>query len=435
MLPFILPRGHSLWPVMQLQGTSHPLTQGVGGPLLASASRGKVPNAFRTASAANLECAECRVKVRIGGANLSELRVVYCGYYIRDNVGDETNAGNSQQLEVALEIGGTTVQFAFGGSLVGTIANGAAEYVSDPIYPGQFGLSVFAAGASYYLRSRTVVTSGQNIVRTVGALTSDGESGQYSDGLSASQLLGTGALTTPAGGVGIGADVLPAVVLGRAVGAREIAVLGIGDSIAEGNAETATAGAGANDSGFISRGLFSVNSRIVPISKMTCGGTTAKAFVDGYTKRSALFKYFTHAICNFGTNDSVSLSRSSAQVLADLKTIWAALRAGGIRHVTEIGIIPRTTSTDSFATVVNQTPRTGFATGGVFRDALNAALLANVGADGLDEFIDISAHCADGTALDKWAVPGKTTDGIHPSAAAHTAAAADITTAAGSWVY
>lgn len=415
-------------------GIGTTITRGVGRPrLLAVANRGKVPNTVRTASAGNLLCAETRFGVIIGNADLSEIRVVYCGYYILTGSGTETNPGNDASLEVALEISGTTVQFRFGGQLVGTLSNGLAELVSDPIYPSAFGLTKFPKGASYWLRSRQVVTSGQNHVRTSGGSSATGEGTRYSDGLSASQLLGTGSLSTPTGGTAAAAEIMPAAIIGRAIGVPDIAALIVGDSIAEGTSETVNAGSGVNDSGLFSRGLYSVKSRTVPISKMTCGGTTAQHFAAGYSKRAVLFKYFTHAICNYGTNDNISYSRTAAQVLADLKTIWTALKAGGIRRVEQVGIIPRTTSTDSWATVVNQTPRTGFETGGNFRDALNTSLAANVGSDGLDAYRNVSSYFADGTSLDKWAVPGKTTDGVHPTTAAHTSAAAAVTSWAEGW--
>lgn len=412
-----------------------PLTSPEGGGvrLLAVANRGKVPNTVRLANAANLVCAETRIGIIIGNADLSEIRVVYCGYYIANGTGVETLPGNDASLEVSLEIGATTVQFTFGGQLVGTLSNGLAELVSDPIYPAAFGLTKFDKKSTAWLRSRQVVASSANHVRCVGGGNPTGEATKYSNGLSASQLLGNGALVKPTGGADAGAEILPAAIIGRSIGTPDIAALIVGDSIAEGTSESVTAGSGVNDSGFLSRGLYSVNSRTVPVSKMTCGGTSVKYMAAGMTRRRALFKYFTHAICNYGTNDSVSESRTAAQVLADLKTLWAALKAEGVRWIEEVGIIPRTTSTDSWATVVNQTPRTNFETGGIFRDALNTALAANVGADGLDAYRSISSRCADGTALDKWAV-GNTTDGVHPVTAVHTAAAADVTSWAATWV-
>lgn len=410
------------------------VVEGVGGRLLAVANRGKVPNAVRAASAGNLVCGETRIGIIIGNADLSEIRVVYSGYYMANGTGIETLPGNDASLEVALEIGAQVVQFTFGGQLVGTLSNGLAELVSDPIYPAAFGLTKFDKNAtSYWLRSRQVVTSGQNHVRTTGGGTPTGEGTQYSNGLSASQLLSTGALVTPSGGASAGAEIMPSVIIGRTIGTPDVAALVIGDSIADGSNETVTSGSGVNDSGFISRGLYQVNGRTVPLSKMTCGGSSVRYMAAGMTRRRALFKYFTHAVCNYGSNDGVVENRTSAQVLADLKVVWAALKAEGVRWIEEVGIIPRTTSSDSFATVANQTPRPNFETGGAFRDALNAALQSNVGADGLDAYISVSASFADGTSLDKWAVPSKTTDGTHPSAAAHASAAPTITARAETW--
>ena len=140
------------------------------------------------------------------------------------------------------------------------------------------------------------------------------------------------------------------------------------------------------------------------------------------------------AICNYGTNDAVTASRTAAQVLADLRVLWGVVQGGdsNIRYMGQIGVIPRTTSTDSFATVANQTPRAGFENGGAFRTALNDAIKGYVGSE-INEYIDISPVFADPVLADRWAV-GATTDGTHYQPAYAALAGSVLAAVVATWI-
>lgn len=404
-------------------------------PLSVQATHGFIPSATRVASAGNLVCAETRRISKTGRAPLSELRLVFSGFWIANGTGVETVPGNTQSLQAAIELPGAptqVVQVTFGGSNTGTIPDGVAEYLSDPIYPGQFGLTQFPANTTFWYRERRVVTSGQ--IHTKGQSSQEtGEGTYYSDGLAASQLVATGVMTLPAGGANASCEFGPSAFLGRSIGVPDVSCVIIGDSLFDGTNDNQIGGIGNGGGGYVMRGLYSVAGRTVPSIKMACGGTQAQYFAAGFLRRRAFLKYVTHALCNYGTNDAVTGSRTAAQVLADLRVIWGVLKGGdsNIRHVVEVGIIPRTTSTDSFATVANQTPRAGFETGGAFRSTLNAALQGYVGTE-IDEYIDVSPAFYDPAQPARWAV-GSTADGTHYSPAAAVPAAAYITAAAASW--
>jgi hypothetical protein len=410
-------------------------------PLRAVANRGIIPNNRQSISAANLVRQETRFSITIGNADLSELRFVFAGFYLAASNGGETNGGNDVPIQIAVEWPGkTTTQVTFdGGNLQGNIVNGVDQYISDPFYPSQLGLTKFDKGTTFFLRRLSQVPSTGLFVPRHNSSSSSGEVTQYSDGLSASQLLGTGVMTTPTGGVQTKAVYGPAAVIGRPIGTPDIAVLGIGDSImgAQGEAANDLEDNGSPGGGFFFRGLLSVNSRVVPSGRIAVGGWTANNFVTA-TKSATYFKYYTHALCEFGRNDMVSpVSRTAAQTFADLKTIWAALKAGGIRHVEQSLIIPSTTSTDSWATTANQTPITNFQTGGTLRDALNTSITGSVGANSLDAILDFGTSVSDTVALDKWAVTGAanyaTADGTHPTAAIHAAMGTVLNTRAATW--
>ncbi|WP_334358445.1 MULTISPECIES: SGNH/GDSL hydrolase family protein [unclassified Bradyrhizobium] len=368
------------------------------------------------------------------------MRFVYAGFYILNNSGVETNPGNDQPIEIAVEWPGVgTVQVTFGGQNVGNITNGLAELVSDPIYPSAFGLPSFPANTQFWLRRRSTLLLNERNTKHGGAGGS-GESTFYSDpaGGYASQLLGTGAMVQRAGGATASAELGPAAIIGRAVGSPDIAVGVIGDSLADGNNDTNIAGDGSAGGGWIARGLWNVNGRPVPWQKQTCGGSTVRNLVLGYAKRAVYWKYWTHCFLAYGTNDMAVAGRSGAEALADLMTATAALKAAGLRRV-EIPLIPpRVTSTDSYATTANQTPVTNYQTGGTRRDALNDGIIASVGTGGLDDYFNPNPVFADSVALDRWAVNGSanywTNDGVHLTAAACAAGAVPLNARIGTWV-
>jgi lysophospholipase L1-like esterase len=403
---------------------------------LAAANHGEVPNSRRTSANGNQVCLESRGKYKIGSKDLSAIKLVFGGYYT-PNTNIETDIGNDQTIELAIEITGAptvTVRLQFSGQDVGNLVSGVEEYITDPVYPGQFGLSKFAANTVFWIRQRrTHASVGNRFSGCVGSAVS-GEIAYFSDGLSTNQVPLTGALTLPSGGASISDIQQPMAVLGLAR-RHDIAVFGIGDSIMVGNNDST--GDGSAGGGWFARGLFNVNSRTIPWGRMGIASSTVNGLVSNFTKRKALLKYYTHAIVHYGTNDMASGSRTAAQTLGDLQTLATALKSfsgSKIRHIALSLVIPRTTSTDSFATVVNQTPVSDFETGGTERDALNTSIIAAVGASGIDAYLDLNTAFADGTALDKWGAPSFTTDGVHPQPTPHASAGVLLAARAAGWI-
>jgi lysophospholipase L1-like esterase len=73
-------------------------------------------------------------------------------------------------------------------------------------------------------------------------------------------------------------------------------------------------------------------------------------------RRQSMARYATDVICEYGRND-VSGASTSAQIQGYLITIWRRLARRGLT-VHQTTITPKTTSTDSFMTVANQTVTT-----------------------------------------------------------------------------
>lgn len=422
-------------------------TKGVGGGVLRIATnRGEIPTTVTLAGANSLR-AETRKFVKFGNADLEYIQLGYAGFYSASGL--EVNAGNDQSIQAAIEgiSGGSpgVVRVTFdGGNSVGTIVDGVALYLSDRLYASAFGLTKFPKNTTFFVREQRDVALGKNHTRCSSIASMTGERTYLSDGQSASQLMSTGAMSQPTGGSGPARMMGPTVIIGKSVGATEVAVIGIGDSIMAGSNDTSAPNGndGSAGGGFVQRGLYSVNGRTIPFLQMGVSGTKAMDFVTSYAKRAAYFRYATHLLENFGTNDFVDSARTAAQVYADRQTIWAAFKAAaqGAKRVEAFPILPRTNSTDSWATLANQTPRTGYAaSSGTFRDPMNANLATALSGGLIDGIIDLNAAIADVGSPDKWIVTGAanfaTSDGTHPSPATSASPylAAAVATRAATW--
>lgn len=149
----------------------------------------------------------------------------------------------------------------------------------------------------------------------------------------------------------------------------------------------------------------------------------------------------THAICEMGTNDIGTSTLVVMQV--EMLAIWTTLRNRGIL-TWQTTITPQTTSTDSWATVANQTAATNFGANSVWSTLNNwiaagapidpgtlaavavgtvGALVAGASDHPLKGVIDIRPACCDDTVTWAWRA-GSTADGVHPNATTYAAMAA-----------
>lgn len=129
----------------------------------------------------------------------------------------------------------------------------------------------------------------------------------------------------------------------------------IGDSLAFGSLDNTGVGT-YGGSGWIARLLDNAG---IPYTKWATGGMRA---FDAATLSATLnadagvFGAFTDVICEYGLND-LRLSRTAAQILADQQTLYTLANFAG-KRIWQSTITPRSTSTDAWATVKNQTPQT-----------------------------------------------------------------------------
>jgi hypothetical protein len=405
-------------------------------PLRAVASGGEVPaNGVYTAQAAGQIKIVCRTRHYIGAQGVTELRVVWGGYYCLTTAG-EANHGNDQTLNASIEIPTapttTPVRVKFSASNAGTIVNGVAEYISDPLYPSDFGYAggVIPADTLFWIKDeRESPTSGAVVKgRGVSSPTITGEGCYYGATSATSQVDNAGALATTGGWTSRNERFFPLAIIGKTATAQ-VSVLMTGDSIM--TFANDGAGDGVNGGGgFAKRALASVNGHVVPWSTISVPSEKAQNLAAS-TKRTALYKYFTHAICNYGTND-LGGSRTPTQIQGDLRTIWTALKAAGLQRVEQVLLIIRTTGTNVSADGSDQTYQTGFGPGGN-RDTVNTNTVADAGTNGLDAYIDLHTGILTNASDDhKWEA-NSSTDLTHPNGIKHGTMATAFATRVATW--
>lgn len=398
-------------------------------PLRVAATRGEVPNLIGpTVSTTNQLRKIFRSAHTLGPVAFKELRLVYGNY--AGNASGEALPGNTTDLEAALEIGGAYVAATFGGLATLTMSDGQALAVSDAFLPAAFSLSSFAASSTVYQRhSRTIVSGGKFVRAEAAGWTGDGAA--QCDPASGNQVNATGALSTTGNYTSYTECIKPLAIIGLPVGSTAwVCVGGVGDSILYKTNDTIAGG------GWFQRGLASVNGAAMPYIRMAIPSERGQTFASG-TRRQQLFQYLTHVICNYGTND-LGAARTGAATLTDLRAIWTAAKAAGVQRVEQAPILPRTAGAWTLADGSDQTYVAGFEPSSpTYKSGLNASILANVGANGLDATLDFTPDVQLSGNPDKFDANGvagfATADGLHPSTAKHATMATRFNTRAATW--
>ena len=369
----------------------------------------------------------CRWKCVIGSNNFSSLKINFTGV-IHGSSG-ETNLGNNftiQQCALEQDAGPAYTTVTFSGQNSVTVTNGTWELLSDAISPSAFSLSNFARGTVFWVRCLlTCPTLGNFPVSTV---VSDGNSvtlvyDPVTTGVSS--VYGTGAPSYSAGSGGTGPsnyqfpNLFTPILVGVPVDTTGKYVSGVGDSIVYGTGDSQTPGDSGAITGFFGRSLWSAGLTTNPIAGCNFGdyGQSASMWnnlgVNVAPVSTALLNYSNVVVEEFGTNN-VQLANSQA--------IWALAKAAG-NKVIRTKLLTETTSTDSWATTINQSKEANFTTPTGDRPIFNAALPAYVGTQ-IDAFVSFDTsgvlYLVD---RDLWAAPGFTADGIHPTSVGHEAMA------------
>lgn len=151
-------------------------------------------------------------------------------------------------------------------------------------------------------------------------------------------------------------------------------------------------------------------------AKVVQQGDRAEYFNAGHTLRARVFPYASHLICDMGSNDIYNAA-DLATMIGRLQTIWSDFKAVAPEGAKafQCTVPGRTSSTDSWATLVNQSLVLSAYNSN--RLLINGALRAPV--EGLDGMFEIADYCESSRDSGLWPVTGAanyaTTDGIHPT--------------------
>lgn len=373
-----------------------------------------------------------RTPDRLGNVQLSEIRLLVGGYAVPQG-GVETAIGNDIIVAATKELSsGTRKRLTWAGQQSVTVPSGAAEVVSDPLYPSDLGLSNFAALSDDWWRIERQCVAGGNLPFGLGVPVPSitGQRTVQMADTAASQVDATGTPTTggATGATNINTFPLPLAVLGRAANGQDfVSVIVEGNSLAEGRNDGI--GNGLNGGGgWIIRGLVSAG---IPFTNLAVGATTVGQSSPA-VRRETLYKYATHLLLDTVRNDWAT-GRTSAAILADIASKSARAKAAGIKRVIVSIPYPDTNRVDTGLgwTAANQVVKnSGWET---VRQQIKTAFLTNPSAYGIDEVIDLTSIVADAGNTSVWA-DDMTNDGTHYTAAAAGLMAAALASRAATWV-
>ena len=210
-----------------------------------------------------------------------------------------------------------------------------------------------------------------------------------------------------------------------------------GDSLDAGSNDSA--GDGNGNYGPVQRGLWTAGAGGLPMPSLNVacpGEKVSQAVAGSHVGRFAVMRFASHVISNYGTNDILA-ANSFATVSANLTAFWAVARFYGVK-IYQLKIIPRTTSTDGWATPANQGYQTGFAPGGV-RDQVNTFITQSLAAGLIDGVVDLTPAVEDPANHGKWLTNGTadwlTNDGTHYTSSGAASVAPLVTAAAQAFTY
>lgn len=370
-----------------------------------------MPSASQTLGAATL--AKFRTVHTICN-DTATLKFAFPGWYVTSS-DFEIGISGTPTFKASAEINGTLVHIKFSGIDTGSLTPGAIVW-SDEIAAAAFGRAQFDAGLLCFVKTEYTVTVGNQLPINHDGTFSGGGEGVYFGG--SSQVYSTGSLTSAGGGTSQPTRMFrPIALVGKHSG---VAIAAIGDSITAGtNSNEKSAGYGSTSSGggWFQRTLY---AQSIAGLKLARAGTTVSGFIAGHAvQRLSLLPYCTHAVSQLGFNDLSAGGDQSATLLANLRTMWGQFNTANSSITIEQGFITlKCSSSDSFATLANQTVTSGWSAGGGEVVNVNNGIVANVGSNNLNGYFNLRPGMSDTVVTDKWKVNGSsnyaTPDGTHP---------------------
>lgn len=374
---------------------------------------------------------QCRWACRIGSRAKKKLAVAWMAWSA------PAALGNDLPIYMALvEYNGVTVPLTWSGSRSVTITNNTNGPISDELDALAFGVSEFPRGATIYVKSWVkFATTTQFIPYSARDTAGGGQVWWFNAAETVmSDFDAPGAITRISG---VAQDArtqgMQPMVLGRDVPGAP----GTGDAwFIQGSSSTEGVGDAStflNYGGWAGRSMVTdQNTGADPVSY--CNFAVAASTTDlayGKPLTNYWMQFANKGIISYGSNNlntggTGSLSSMQAQLTSAINNMRDN---GGIQHILTTNLQPRTDSTDSWATLANQSAPAGWDVGGTVQqyNTWQAGLVGTLTQghilhNGIRAGTDPDVYTyyrwwTNGTA--NW----PTTDGTHPSAVSHEAMA------------
>ena len=387
-----------------------PMTSLAVEPLRIVATGGRIGNTFYTPATGNTAFRQ-RTPHKLGGP-VAEMQIGFMDWmYPYDaETPNDTNNVTIEHAWLERAFTGQIVPLTFSGSrqLVLPMNSTTAYWLSDAIPSTAWTGTTPARDEVFWLHVQGSIPAGGKIPVGTPATYSGAKSIVYPPANYTGAFDTAGPVPTITGSSARTSG-LPLVFLGRFTGPGHLSVIGIGDSILDGTGDPTNPVPAISGYGFFNRAAVDSNSaNTIAMFNLTRHGQAASNFVNpSRQKRQAQFLPFANVVVEeYGTNDLGSGGGGvPATILGNLATIWSTARAAGVQKIIRTQLMPRTTSTDLWATLANQTPNTGWETGGK-RDTINAGLQTALANGKIDVLIDTLSVLADPTDHSRWRTNG-----------------------------
>lgn len=401
----------------------------------------RIASGFGTVSGTQLHI-KSRIYFAVQGP-LSELKLNFYNWR-SDPSGFILNTNGFTVEEASIEVdGGSYAPVRFAGGRTRTVTAGESFVTSDAVTPSALGLGAnIPDGTGFWLRlHESFTTAGHQYPQGIPYEGASGQAFPNSVGfaydpavnVTTGAIDGTGALSLGSGGFSAVSRPIFPVIQGKFVSGSPTVPVVVGDSIAQNVGDTLE-GDKLGIGGFVQRAMMNAtfNGSFRAGINMASSGTTHAMWTGS---NNALAKAYwalcNGAVDNYGTN-AFAAGAALATVQSDSQTLWTAMRAAGLSTILRMGLMPRTNSTDNYQTAgVNQTGvNSAFNSGGLVQQ-YNTWLSTQISGSAVTAVLPLNS-VRDGTNTEDWVVNGvafyATADGVHPSAAGHALAAAELRT-------
>lgn len=351
--------------------------------------------------------------LHIIGDDYTDLAISLSNFYLQYS--SETRTGNTiTLLSLSAETNGIVKPVYFGSSRSLALLDGDYDKQSVTLVPSDFGLSLFTEGTTIWLKGVVSLSSASHYLPIVYSVIPSDFSNQsewYNSSTSTvSSTDVTGDYTVSGGSFSTQAYSFRPLILGHPVRDTKSIVV-TADSLSAGNGDSSR---GVGGRGWVNVAVYNGGTSMFPcLSLARSGGWVLQSV--GSRRIKHFFRYGKYALDECASNDIGSNTSLAVMKLRKL-AVWRNLRDAGVSRVIVAKTWCITSSTDSWATLANQTYSTPWSAGGV-AELLNAWVDTKKD-KGIEKVLEMTQLRSVSDQY-KWVVDGTpnymTTDGSHPT--------------------